>query len=424
MNSKEPVGQVVAIRGNIIYTPTQEAFFTLRDGYLVMRDGHVQAVVQNEEALPADCSIIDRSGSLIMPGFVDLHVHAPQFNMIGMGMDLPLLGWLNSYTFVEEPKFRDLDYAESVYRSFVDELASSGTTRSSVFGTIHLNATQLLCRLFEEKGLGVYVGKVNMDTGAVEALTEDTAASLRETEEFLQAWKDNERVKPIVTPRFALSTTREMLEGLKALSEKYQAPVQSHLSENKDEIRIVGELFPERSSYMNVYEYYGMYGQTPTLMAHCVHLTEDEIRHTAQRNVWAVHCPDSNLNLTSGLMPARKMLNAGVKIGLGSDVGAGHTLFMPHAVVRAIEVSKARCMQNPEETALKLSEAFYMATKGGGAFFGKVGSFEKDYAADILVVDSPKRQQSRTVEEQLAYFIYHGSAQDIQEVYVNGRNVK
>ena len=175
---------------------------------------------------------------------------------------------------------------------------------------------------------------------------------------------------------------------------------------------------------MSVYDRFGLFGQTPTLMAHCIHLSDAEIAIMADKGVYAVHCPASNLNLASGLMPMRKMLNAGVKVVLGSDIGAGHTLYMPHEIVRAIEVSKIRSIENPEETPLKLSEAFYLATKAGGEFFGQTGSFETGWSADFLITDVPEYQQERSVDEQLQNFIYHGTAQDIQEVYVQGRPVK
>ncbi len=412
-----------ALKGDIVFTPTMEGFSVHPGDYLVVEDGKIVGVY---DALPEqykNIEVLDKGHALIMPGFADLHTHAPQFNQIGCGMDDELLDWLSKYTFPEERKYEQQAYAEEVYGAFVNALAACGTTRSVLFGTIHRKGDELLVDLLKRKGLSAYVGKVNMDVNSPDFLTEDTDQSLRETQLFIEHTQGDALVKPIITPRFAPTSTRKLLEGLGAMALKYRLPVQSHLSENRGEIAWIAELFPEHSSYYKVYEHYHLYGDTPTLMAHCVHLTDEEIAHLATVDVMPVHCPDSNLNLTSGLMPARKMLNAGVRIGLGSDVGAGHALFMPQVIVRAIQVSKMYSMQHPEDKALTLPEAFYMATKGGGAFFGKVGSFEPGYAADILVADTPSYKKEHSAVERLQYFIYHGESSDIDERYVAGRKL-
>lgn len=412
------------LHGNIIYTPNKDTFVTLKDGYMVVEEGKITAIAAEKPASAAALPEKDCRGQLIMPGFADMHLHAPQYIQIGMGMDDQLLDWLDKYTFKEEPKFADPDYARKIYPLFADELASCGTTSSSIFATIHKESTDILCDILAAKGLRAYVGKVNMDNNSAPALTEDTAQSLADTEAFVQKWQNHPLVKPIITPRFVPSTTAEMMTGLGKLVRQYNAPVQSHLSENKGEVQLVKELFPEDEYYMSVYDRFDLFGTTPTLMAHCIHLSDEEISIMAEKGVYAVHCPASNLNLASGLMPMRRMLDAGVKVVLGSDIGGGHTLFMPHEIVRAIEISKIRSIEHPKEAPLKLNEAFYLATKAGGEFFGKTGSLEEGYSADFLVTNVPEFQQGRTIEEQLQYFIYHGTAQDIREVYVNGLPVK
>ncbi|MBO5650435.1 MAG: guanine deaminase [Selenomonas sp.] len=412
------------LHGNIIYTPDKNKFISLKDGWMVVEKGKIISVSAEKPASAAGLPIKDCKGKLIMPGFADLHLHAPQFIQIGMGMDYKLLDWLDGYTFKEEPKFADPDYARQIYPIFVDEMTACGTTSSAIFATIHKESTDILCDILAQKGVRAYVGKVNMDTNSAPALTEETAKSLQDTEAFIEKWQNHPLVRPIITPRFVPSVTADMMTGLGKLAEKYQVPVQSHLSENPGEVQLVKELFPQDKYYMSVYDRFGLFGQTPTLMAHCIHLSAEEIAIMAGKNVYAVHCPASNLNLTSGLMPLRKLLDAGVKVVMGSDIGGGHTLYMPHEIVRAIEISKIRSIEHPEEKALCLSEAFYLATKAGGEFFGQTGSLETGYSADFLITDVPDFQQGRTVEEQLQYFIYHGTAQDIREVYVNGLSVK
>lgn len=412
------------VQGDIVYTPACGEAKILPQGYLVVKEGKVQGAY---DKLPKDYEgwkKQDCRGKLILPGFCDLHVHAAQYRQIGLGMDEALLEWLEKYTFPEERKFSDTAYAERVYGDFAAELAKCGTTRSAVYGTIHRQGAEILARKLTERGLGAYVGKVNMDRNAPDYLCETSAGSLAETERFVKAPVWTDLVRPILTPRFAPSVTPELLQDLGALAKRENLPVQTHLSENKAEIQWVAELFPKIREYPKVYEHFGLYGDTPTLMAHCIHMSEAQIKEMVSRGVYPVFCPESNLNLTSGIMPVRKFLQAGAKVALGSDVGAGHDLFMPYVIVRAIQVSKVRAMDYPEEKALTLPEAFYLATKGGGSFFGKVGSFEPDYDADFLVVKTPKALAERSVQERWQHFIYHGTPEDITARYVAGKQLR
>jgi len=417
----------VCIKGDVIFAASPSAFDVHENSWLVTHEGGVVGIYEN---LPDAYSVsgyeqIDRSGRLIIPGFVDLHMHAPQLMQVGMGMDEQLLDWLEGYTFDTEAKFADAAYAEPAYGAFVDELASCGTTRSAVFGTIHAQSNQILAEKLRAKGLGAYVGKVNMDSNTSSALTETTERSLAETEEFIKSFErsDDRLVRPIITPRFALSCSAELMKGLGELAEKYDVPVQSHLSENTDEVARAKELFSEYDYYYQVYEAFGLFGSTPTAMAHCIHLSDGEIAALAESGVVAVHCPLSNLNLASGLMRTRKMMDVGVRIGLGSDVGAGNTLFMPQVIVSAVQTSKVVSAQNEGERQLALSEAFWLATKGGGSFFGQVGSFEEGYEADVLVVSTPERIDDKSAKQRLEWFLYNGGANNIEDVFVAGTRV-
>lgn len=412
-----------ALHGDIIFTATPERFSTYPQHYLVCTCGTIHGIYPEIPAPLTGIPVQELGHRLILPGFVDLHTHAPQFNQIGLGMDDTLLDWLAHYTFPEEQHFSRPDYAAAVYSAFVDTLAACGTTRCALFATIHKDTCQLLLQLLQQKGIGAFLGKVCMDTNAPDYLLEDTHTALQDVETMLAAWPDNPLVKPIITPRFAPTSSRALLHGLGRLALKYQLPVQSHLAETTSELQWVAELFPECSSYADVYDTYHLFGDTPTLMAHCIHLKEKEIRTMCDKKVFAVHCPDSNLNLASGLMPARQLLEAGVPLGLGSDVGAGHTLFLPQAVIRAIQVSKLRSIEHPAEKPLTLSEAFFLATKGGGRFFGQTGSFETGYAADILILHEQPLLTQRTIAERLAAFLYNGTPADIQASYADGRRI-
>lgn len=420
----EAAAKDFVMEGDIVYTPVRGEMKILPQGFLVVKDGKIQGTYAKLPEAYADWQKKDCRGQLIIPGFNDLHVHAAQYRQIGLGMDEALLTWLEKYTFPEERKFSDPAYAEKVYGDFVTELAKCGTTRSAVYGTIHRQSAEILARKLTERGLGAYVGKVNMDRNAPDYLCETSADSLAETERFVSSPVWNELVRPILTPRFAPSVTPELLQELGELAQRENLPVQTHLSENKAEIQWVAELFPAIRDYPKVYEQYGLYGKTPTLMAHCIHMSEEQIADLVRHGVYPVFCPESNLNLTSGIMPVRRFLEAGAEVALGSDVGAGHDLFMPHIIVRAIQVSKVRAMNHPEEKALTMPEAFYLATKGGGSFFGKVGSFEPDYAADLLVVKTPPALAGRSVYERWQYFLYHGTPEDITARYVAGKHIR
>ncbi len=410
------------VRGTIVFTPDAGAFAVHPASYLVVRNGLVCGLFEQLPSEYAAASVVDYGARLIIPGFVDLHTHAAQFFQQGLGLDRPLLTWLERYTFPQEARLADPAYAKEAYEAFAAELLRQGTTRAAVYGSIHAETVRSLAEILTQKGIGAYVGKVNMDSRCPAGLREETAASLRETEALLADWPGGPFVKPILTPRFAPVCSRALLGGLGELAQRYQAPVQSHLAETREEAALVQALFPEFEEYHEVYDAFGLFGQTPTLMAHCLYLSDKAIARMRQQGVVAVHCPDSNLNLGSGVMPVRKLLSAGVPIGLGTDVGAGHTLSMRQAIIRAVQLSKLPQIVETSGAALSLAEAFYLATKGGGAFFGRVGSFEPGYSFDALVVE-PERSGLSPVEA-LQQFIYADRAERIVARYVAGRKLQ
>lgn len=411
------------VKGNIIFTSAYEKFEVIENGYIVIENNKVKGTYKNLPKEYAELEIIDYENKLIIPGMNDLHCHAPQYRNVGIAMDKELLPWLNDYTFPEEAKYEDTQYAKEVYSRFIKELYKNGTTRAVAFATIHKESTKILMDLFEESGLGAYVGKVNMDRNSHEDLFEKTMTSINDTIEIIEEYKDKySLVKPIITPRFVPTCSDELLERLGEIAEKYNLPVQSHLSENLGEINWVKELHPNTSSYAGVYDKYNLFGSTKTLMAHCVHLTEEEINLMKNRGVYVVHCPTSNANLGSGIMPIRKLLNSGVKIGFGTDVSGGHSFSIFKTMVYAIQLSKLLWSNDKDNDFLSLSEAFYIATKGGGSFFGKVGSFEEGYDFDALVIDdSDLCFEDYTLLERLEKVIYLGDDRNICCRYVNGR---
>ena len=265
-------------KAHVIYTKEKDRFEVMENGYVAVdADGRVSGVASNLSSLDCeDAEVTDFGDRLLIPAMNDLHVHAPQYRNQGIAMDLELLPWLQKYTFPEEMKYADLGYAERMYRRFVRDLWRFGTMRACVFATIHTESTLLLMRLFQEAGMGALVGKVAMNRNCPEGLSESVEDMVRGYESIIGEL-NGALVRPIITPRFIPSCTPEMLHACGELAAKYQLPVQSHLSENKDEIALVQLLEKESSCYGDAYDHYGLFGQTPTVMAHCVWTEGEEL---------------------------------------------------------------------------------------------------------------------------------------------------
>ena len=414
------MGNSVVIKGNICQTKNAKELDLHERAYAVCVDGVSKGVFDELPEEYTALPLYDYGDALIFPGMVDLHVHAPQYAFRGMCMDLELMDWLNCYTFPEEEKYEKLDYAEKAYRLFVDALKTGATTRSCIFATRHRYATELLMQLMEDSGLVSYVGKVNMDREASPALTEASAdISAYDTIGWINAVKDKfVNTKPILTPRFIPCCTDKLMEELREIQMAYGLPVQSHLSESMGEIDFVKSLRPQDAFYGDAYNAYDLFGKNDdihtdvkTVMAHCVWSTEAEVVLMRKNGVFVAHCPASNVNLSSGIAPIRKYVDLGLNVGLGSDVAGGHSASIFRAITDAIQVSKIYFrLADQSCKPLVFSEAFYLATKGGGAFFGKVGSFEEGYAFDAVVLDDSvlPHPQPLTLAERMERAVYLG----------------
>ena len=424
------------IKGNVCQTVTAGGLDLHESACVVCVDGVSRGVFDVLPEEYAGLPLRDYGDALIFPGMVDLHIHAPQYAFRGMCMDLELMDWLNRYTFPEEEKYEDPVYAEKAYGLFVDAMKKGATTRACIFATRHRPATELLMKLMEESGLISYVGKVNMDREASEALTEPSAAmSAFTTFGWINAVKDRfHRTHPILTPRFIPCCTDELMQELREIQMAYGIPVQSHLSESKGEIDFVKYLRPHNPFYGDSYNAYDLFGKNEaistdvkTVMAHCVWSTEAEVELMRKNGVYVAHCPASNMNLTSGIAPIRKYLTQGLHVGLGSDIAGGHSASIFRAITDAIQVSKMYFRLVDESCKpLVFSEAFYLATKGGGSFFGKVGSFEEGYEFDAIVMDDSvlPHPQALTLAERMERAVYLGlDEKSITAKYAAGQQV-
>ena len=377
------------LRGDFCDTPAPDELRFRKGHSCVVEDGIISGVFEKLPEKYALLPIMDAGKTLVLPGMTDLHLHAPQFAFRGTGMDLELMDWLSTYTFPVEKHFSDPAFAEATYRLFTETLTKTWTTRAVIFGTIHTSSTLLLMKMLEETGLITLVGKVNMDRESPDDYVETTKESVEQTVLFLEKASAFTRTGAIITPRFVPTCTPELMKALGELSEKYHVPVQSHLSENPGEIELVASLHPEDPFYGAVYDRYGLFGSgEKTIMAHCVHSTADEIDLMSRRRLWVAHCPESNLNISSGISPVRILLDHGIKVGLGSDISGGCSLSVARAALLACQSSNMywRYLDRTKKP-LTITEAFYLATASGGSFFGKVGMFEPGYEFDALLVD-------------------------------------
>jgi len=417
---------VTILKGNIVSAPALGKLDITEHGYLAAEDGVIAGVFDCLPERFASAPVEDWGECLILQSFADLHLHAPQYPMMGMGMDLPLLEWLDTYAFPAEAQFADPDYARDVYRRLAHDLIAGGTTRVCLFSSLHRPATLILMEELEKAGVTGFVGKVNMDRSGGAGLRETTEESMRETLLWLDACGDFTHVRPILTPRFTPACTDELMAFLGALARERNLPVQSHLSENRQEIELVRRLCPACGQYWETYARYGLWTDR-TLMAHCVHSDARERRAMRDTGVTAVHCASSNNAICSGVAPVRVMLDEGLKVALGTDVAGGCSLRMFDAVADTVKASKDRRILDSWQTNfLTVAEGWYLGTTAGAKFFGAGNGFAPGDRLHALVLDdgelaAPARPL--TVRERFERCVYVRQPDAIRAVWSDGRRV-
>jgi guanine deaminase len=376
----------------------------------------------------------------------DTHIHASQYPNAGVFGNSTLLDWLETYTFPMESSFSNLETASRIYNRVVGRTLSHGTTTACYYATTHVPATNLLADICQSRGQRAFVGRVCMDRlspdyyrdESVESAVRDSEACIAHVREIDPTF---DLVAPIITPRFAPSCTDEVLRALGDLHQKTGMHCQTHISENKKEIELVRELFPNSKSYTDVYDTAGLL--TPkTILAHAVHLSAEERALIKQRDAKLSHCPASNTAITSGRAKVRELLNDGITIGLGTDVSGGYTSSMLAETREAIFVSRHVAMDDGDEAKLSVEEALYLATRGGAKVVGledRIGGFEvgKDWDAQLVTlggVDETDVEASQeagvveifgpeTWEDRVAKWVYTGDDRNTTAVWVKGRLV-
>jgi guanine deaminase len=358
----------------------------VRDGVLVIRDGRIERLAPAAALLPAlgpDVAVHDRRGALVVPGFVDTHVHAPQVDVIA-SYGSQLLDWLERYTFPEERRFADMAHARAAADFFLDRLLENGTTTASAFCTVHPGSVDAFFAAAEARGLLMVAGKCLMDRHAPDGLRDTADGGVDDSRALIERWHGRGRARYSITVRFAVTSTPEQLALAGRLAAEHPTVhVQSHVAEHRDEVAWVARLFPERRSYLDVYDHHGLLRER-AVYAHCIWLDDaDRARMTAS-GAAVSFCPTSNLFIGSGLYDLRQGIAAGNRIGLGTDVGGGTSYSMLRTLAEAYKV------QQLLGTSMHPACALYLATLGGARSLyldDRIGSLAPGRDADLAVLD-------------------------------------
>lgn len=399
----------------------------IEDGLLICQAGKIQwfgTWQDGQKQLPQDIDIQHYPDQLIVPGFIDTHIHFPQTEMVGAYGE-QLLEWLNTYTFPTELQFTDKAYADQIAHFFVNELLKNGTTTALVFCTVHPQSVDALFEAAERHDMRLIAGKVMMDRHAPDGLCDTAESSYSESKALIEKWHGKGRNLYAITPRFAPTSTPKQLEKAGQLKAEYpDVYVHTHLSENKNEIAWVKDLFPAQNGYLDVYHHYGLTGSR-SVFAHCVHLEDAEWDCMHATDSAIAFCPTSNLFLGSGLFPLQKTWDKQVKVGLGTDIGAGTSFNQLQTVSEAYKV------QQLQGNKLSAFESLYHATLGGAKALhldDKLGNFNVGKEADFVVLNlnatalqTLRQQRAKNIEDALFALFTMGDDRNIQATYIFGQ---
>jgi guanine deaminase len=402
----------------------------IEDGAVFVRDGKIVEIGSYGDVrklADAGIKIADHRPNLILPGFIDTHLHFPQTQAIA-SYGAQLLEWLNTYIFVEEQKFARAAHAAEVADRFMDELLSNGTTTAVAYCSVHPESVDAYFAAAEARGMGMIGGKVMMDRNAPEALRDTPQRGYDETKRLIDKWHGRGRALYAISPRFAITSTPEQMEMSRALvAEHPDCYVQTHLSENRDEIAFATSLYPEAKDYTDIYARYGLLNDR-MLLGHCIHMSEREVAVLAETGAVGVFCPTSNLFLGSGLFNAGQFDRLGARWSVATDVGAGTSFSMLETMDEAYKVLH---LQGQRLTPFN---SFYRMTRGNAVALGletQIGSLQAGANADIVVLDSSAKsamefrmRTTTSLAEELFILQTMGDDRCVAEVYVAGKAMK
>lgn len=411
------------IKGIFIYTADKEHFEIVENGYLEVDEAGTIVKMHQEKPEKLTANIIDYTDQLIIPAFTDLHLHPFQYPLVGNGYDKELLPWCRDYCGPVEELSLQSDFSRDSCRRVMEELKRYGSLHSVMFPTMEQNNLITLFEEAEKSGLYVYAGKSQDDLPLFDREAyETTTDSMRQALELVKRYAGNKKVKYIFVCGWSLDCSDDLMTQIGEAARKYGMGFHSHLCENKTEVKWVLERHPDCETYSDTYNNNHVFGgDIKTVMAHCIHTQEHEIALLRDNQVYVAHCPHSNFNLASGVMRLRRYMDEGIPVGLGSDISAGHTLNMFDIMRCAIEASKIYYVLDGTAPVTS-SEVFYLATKGGGSFWGRTGSFEEGYQFDALVLDDSIWQSvnARSSRERIERMIYCGDDRSIICRYLDG----
>lgn len=400
------------------------------DGAVLTENGLIKAIgdyARVVEQAAADAVVTDHRPHLILPGFIDTHIHFPQSQVVA-SYAAELLDWLNDYTFIEEQKYADEQFGEHIAERFIDELLRHGTTTVAAYGSVHPQSVDAFFRASERRNMRNIAGKVMMDRNAPAALCDTAQSGYDDTKALITRWHGKGRLDYAITPRFAITSTPEQLEASQALVREYpDCYVQTHLSENHAEIEFTCSLYPDAPDYTGIYENYGLLGRK-TLLGHSIHLSGREVGVLAETGSVAVFCPTSNLFLGSGLFDRDGLRDAGVRIGVATDIGGGTSWSMLRTLDEGYKVLQLRGQR------LNPLSSFYLMTLGNAQALSmedKIGTLEAGTEADMVVLDSRATTAMRlrmdagsNLAQELFLLQTLGDDRAIVETYVAGRPAK
>ncbi|RDW13845.1 guanine deaminase [Paracoccus thiocyanatus] len=403
---------------------TQAAFAYHQDGAVVVQDGKIVAMGDYAALREPGLAEIDHRPNLILPGFIDPHIHFPQVQVIA-SWGAQLLDWLNTYTFPEEARFGDQGHAPLMAEKFLDLLLSHGTTTAVAFCSVHPQSAEALFSAAEARGMAMIAGKVMMDRNAPESVLDTPQQGYDDSKALIAKWHRRGRQRYAITPRFAITSTPEQLQMAGQLVREHpDCHIQTHLSENRDEIAYTLELYPQARDYLDIYETYGLLSDK-LLLGHSIHLEPREIARMAETGARAVFCPTSNLFLGSGLFDAAGLRAAGVVSGIASDVGGGTSYSMLQTLAEGYKVLQLRNQK------LHPLAAFHWATRGNALALGmadRIGTLDPGSDADLVVLDSRatpamalRMDRAETLAEELFVLQILGDDRAIAQTYVAGK---
>lgn len=407
----------------------QDSYQYIEDGLLIIQDGLVQQIGETADLLPTleqNIDITYYENGLIMPGFIDTHVHYPQTEMIASYGE-QLLEWLENYTFPFERKFSDFEHGKKVAEFFLNQLLEAGTTTALVFGTVHQESVEAFFTVAQQKKLRMICGKVLMDQNCPDYLSDTAQSGYDDSKALIEKWHNVDRLQYAITPRFAPTCSNEQLNKAgQLLKENPSVYLHTHLCENKAEIAWVKELFPDSKGYLDVYDQSKLLGRR-SVFAHGVHLHDSECKRLGETHSAIAFCPSSNLFLGSGLFNFKQATKFDINMGLGSDIGAGTTFSMLSTINEGYKTQQLR------HDKLSPFQSFYLATLGGAIALdleGTIGNFTQGAEADFILLDyhatplmDRRMQHCKNLSEKLFILSMLGDERHVKATHIMGERV-